>query len=72
VLLLRFFETAGEVRIALSVIKKRTGPHERSIRELRFEKGAIRIGEPISGLIGVLSGTPTPLQQAPARRSKRS
>lgn len=58
VLLLRFFETRGEVAIALSVIKKRTGIHERSIRELMFEKGAIRIGEPIKEFVGVLSGTP--------------
>ena len=58
VLLLRFFETRGEVRIALSVIKKRTGEHERSIRELRFEKGGMRIGEPIKGFLGVLSGNP--------------
>ena len=58
VLLLRFFETRGEVAIALSVIKKRTGVHERSIRELKFEQGAIKIGEPIREFFGVLSGTP--------------
>jgi circadian clock protein KaiC len=58
VLLLRFFETRGEVAIALSVIKKRTGVHERTIRELTFEKGAITIGEPITDFVGVLSGKP--------------
>src|SRR5262249_11018767 len=39
VILLRYFEALGEVRQALSVIKKRTGPHERTIRELRFKDG---------------------------------
>jgi circadian clock protein KaiC len=39
------------------VIKKRTGTHERSIRELRFENGGITIGEPIEDFIGVLSGS---------------
>lgn len=58
VLLLRFFETRGEVTIALSVIKKRTGVHERTIRELKFEKGAIKIGAPITDFVGVLSGNP--------------
>jgi circadian clock protein KaiC len=57
VLLLRFFEARGQVCIALSVIKKRTGTHERSIRELRFENGGITIGEPIEDFIGVLSGS---------------
>ena len=58
VLLLRFFEANAEVCIAVSVIKKRTGKHERTIRELRFGDGHISIGEPITGFQGVLSGTP--------------
>jgi circadian clock protein KaiC len=58
VVLLRFFEAQGQVCIAISVIKKRTGSHERSIRELRFEKGAIVIGGPITNVFGVLSGNP--------------
>lgn len=58
VLLLRFFEGMGKVSIAISVIKKRTGKHERSIRELRFDHGAISVGEPITGFSGVLSGNP--------------
>lgn len=58
VVLLRFFEAQGEVSIAISVIKKRTGSHERSIRELRFEKGSIVVGEPITNVVGVLSGNP--------------
>lgn len=58
VVLLRFFEANAEVCIALAVVKKRTGMHERTIRVLRFEKGAIVIGEPITTFVGVLSGSP--------------
>lgn len=59
VMLFRYFEVAGRVRQALSVIKKRTGPHERTIRELRFGGPAgIQIGEPLEGFQGVLSGNP--------------
>ena len=66
VVLLRFFEARGQVCIAISVIKKRTGMHERTIRELRFERGVIVIGEPITEFAGVLTGTPQLV--APARR----
>ena len=58
VLLLRYFEARGEVRQAVSVIKKRTGTHERTIRELRVEARGILIGEPILDFQGVLSGLP--------------
>lgn len=58
VVLFRFFETQGEVRQAISVVKKRSGKHERTIRELKLD-GAIRIGEPLRGFQGVLTGTPT-------------
>jgi len=58
VLLLRYFELQGAVSIALSVIKKRTGAHERTIRELRLENGTIHIGEPVTDFLGVLSGIP--------------
>jgi circadian clock protein KaiC len=58
VLLLRYFETHGAVSIALSVIKKRTGMHERTIRPLRFDDGKLTIGEPITDFVGVLSGIP--------------
>ncbi len=57
VLLLRFFEARGEVRQAISVIKKRSGNHERAIRELRFDHGII-IGEPLMGFRGILTGVP--------------
>jgi|SRR5579859_5901464 len=59
VLLFRYFEYAGEIRQALSVIKKRSGPHERAIRELVFERGGIIVGEPLRDFKGVLSGIPS-------------
>jgi len=58
VLLFRYFEYAGEIRQALSVIKKRSGPHERAIRELIMGDGKIRVGEPLTKFEGVLTGVP--------------
>jgi circadian clock protein KaiC len=55
---LRFFEAAGEVRKAISVIKKRTGTHENSIRELMLGPGRIRVGSPLKEFQGVLTGVP--------------
>jgi circadian clock protein KaiC len=57
VMLMRYFEAAGEIRQAISVIKKRTGRHERTIRELRFDHG-VTVGEPLPNFQGVLTGTP--------------
>ena len=59
VILLRHFEAAGAVRKAISVIKKRSGPHETTIRELKLASGGIAVGEPIKDFSGVLSGMPT-------------
>ncbi len=59
VVLLRYFEAFGQVRRAVSVIKKRTGPHESRIREMMIgPPHRIRIGEPLSAFQGVLTGTP--------------
>ena len=58
VVLFRFFEAAGAVKQAISVVKKRTGRHERTIRELELGAAGVRIGEPIAGFQGVLTGTP--------------
>jgi circadian clock protein KaiC len=56
---MRYFETEGVVKQALSVIKKRSGHHERTIREFKLESGkGIRIGEPLKEFHGVLSGAP--------------
>jgi circadian clock protein KaiC len=58
VLLLRFFEAGGEIRRALSVLKKRTGGHERAIREFRLESKGIWMGPPLEEFHGVLTGVP--------------
>ncbi|MGH9513139.1 MAG: ATPase domain-containing protein [Terriglobales bacterium] len=64
ILLLRYFEVHGEVRQAISMIKKRSGGHEHSIRELALGPDRIRIGEPLKNFQGVLSGIPTVRDQA--------
>jgi circadian clock protein KaiC len=58
IVLLRYFENRGEVRQAISVVKKRSGRHERTIRELLLEAGAIRVGRPLTEVQGVLTGVP--------------
>jgi circadian clock protein KaiC len=58
VILLRYFEALGEVRQAISVVKKRGGEHERTIREFRMQDGRIVIGAPLRNFRGVLSGIP--------------
>ena len=58
VLMLRYFEAQGEVRLALSIVKKRKGLHERTIRELWLTGEGIRIGEPLREFSGVLTGVP--------------
>lgn len=60
VVLLRYYESAGRVKKALSVLKKRAGAHEDSIRELSFGAGGIAVGQPLSNMHGVLSGVPRP------------
>ncbi|MDB4887567.1 MAG: Circadian clock protein KaiC central region [Gemmatimonadetes bacterium] len=58
VVLLRYFEHVGSVRQAISVVKKRSGSHERTIREYRVGPGGIIVGEPLTEFQGVLSGVP--------------
>jgi len=59
VLLLRYFEHAGVVRQAVSVVKKRSGPHEHTIRECRVDQGGLVVGNPLAEFQGVLTGVPT-------------
>ena len=59
VLLLRFFEAGGQIRRAASVIKKRTGSHENTIREFRIDSRGVRVGERLVEFRGVLTGVPT-------------
>jgi circadian clock protein KaiC len=58
VVLFRYFEVMGEVKQALSVVKKRSGKHERTIRELRLDTGGVTVGPPLRDFHGVLTGTP--------------
>lgn len=61
VILLRYFEYAGKVKKAISVLKKRSGPHEESIRELRFDHQGIHLSEPLTQFRGILTGVPMEL-----------
>jgi circadian clock protein KaiC len=58
VILLRYFEAAGRVRRAVSVIKKRSGAHENTIREFDIGETGLTLGEPLDGFQGVLRGVP--------------
>ncbi|WP_332659909.1 ATPase domain-containing protein [Brevundimonas sp.] len=58
VILLRYFEALGHVRRAVSVIKKRAGGHEKTIREFEIGEDGLTLGEPLSGFQGVLRGVP--------------
>ncbi|WP_201838391.1 ATPase domain-containing protein [Microvirga zambiensis] len=58
VILLRYFEAFGQVRRALSIVKKRFGSHESTIREIRIDSRGIAVGEPLKGFQGVLRGVP--------------
>jgi circadian clock protein KaiC len=58
VVMLRYFEYAGQVRRALSVVKKRSGAHEHAIREFQLTSRGISLGPPLKGFSGVFSGTP--------------
>jgi circadian clock protein KaiC len=59
VLLTRFFEAGGRVRKALSVVKKRSGEHEDTIREFAITREGLRVGEPLTAFQGVLTGVPS-------------
>jgi len=58
VILLRYFEALGRVRRAISIVKKRTGTHEDTIREFMIGANGITLGEPLTGFQGVLRGVP--------------
>jgi circadian clock protein KaiC len=59
VLLLRFFEARGEIRKAISVIKKRVGSHQSSIREFRLSGKGLQVGEPLTEFQGIMTGVPS-------------
>jgi circadian clock protein KaiC len=58
VLLLRYFEARGEIHQAISVFKKRTGAHERTLRELKISSSGVTVGEPLREFRGVMTGVP--------------
>lgn len=59
VVLMRYFETEGEIRQAISVVKMRGGDHERTIREFRMRGGKIHVGAPLSEYHGIFTGVPS-------------
>ena len=59
VIMLRYFEAAGLVRRAISVVKKRSGSHENTIREFQLTSDGVKVGPPLREFSGVLTGTPT-------------
>jgi circadian clock protein KaiC len=61
VIVLRYFESRGEVRQAISVMKKRGGRHERTIREFHLQKGGVHVGDALREFRGVLTGVPVEL-----------
>jgi circadian clock protein KaiC len=58
VILMRYYELRGEVRQAISVVKKRGGAHERTIRDFRLESGGIQVGQTLREFRGILTGVP--------------
>lgn len=73
VVLLRYFEATGRVRRAVSVIKKRTGMHETTIREFSISNSGLTMGDPLAGFHGILRGVPnyTDDQQAVMGRKNK-
>ena len=59
VILLRYFEAMGKVRRAISIIKKRSGMHETTIREFRISNRGLSMGEPLERFHGILRGVPS-------------
>jgi circadian clock protein KaiC len=58
VLLFRYYEAFGEICQAISVFKKRTGPHQRSIRGLVIDERGVHVGEPLRKFRGIMTGVP--------------
>ena len=65
VVVFRYFELNGEIRQAIGVFKKRTGPHERALRELSITTSGVRVGAPLSDFRGIMTGVPEYLGKTP-------
>ena len=72
VLMFRFFEAEGAVHKAVSVVKKRTGQHENTIRELFIDTAGIRVGPPLDRFRGVLTGVPVLADKKQEKRRRAS
>jgi circadian clock protein KaiC len=70
VLLLRFFEAHGEIRKAISVMKKRIGSHEATIREFRLSSQGLQVGKPLTEFQGIMTGVPTYSGAQPLLRTR--
>ena len=66
IVMLRYFEYDGEVRQAVSVFKKRTSAHERTIRQFSMSSRGLEVGEALRGFRGILTGVPVYLYPAGA------
>jgi circadian clock protein KaiC len=75
VLLFRYYEADGEVHQAVSVFKKRTGPHERSICRLQIDESGFSVGQPLRQFRGIMTGVPqyqeAELNRTAAARAER-
>jgi circadian clock protein KaiC len=69
VVLLRYFEADGEMRQAISVVKHRTGAHERTIRRFQMSAQGIVVGPPLREFRGIFSGTPSYRESLPPKES---
>jgi len=58
IIVLRFYEAACEIRKAITMLKKRTGPHETTIRDFQIDTDGVKLGQPLRHIQGVLTGTP--------------
>ena len=68
--LLRYFESDGEIRQVISILKQRVGRHERTLREFRVEDTGIVVGEPLRNFRGILTGVPDALDQSLRKASE--
>lgn len=66
VLLFRYFEADGELRQAISVLKKRSGAHERTIHSLSFNADALKVGPALTNFRGIITGLPLSYREPPS------
>jgi circadian clock protein KaiC len=72
IVFIRYLELDGELRKAIGVLKKRTSDFERSLRKFEITKHGLKVGEPLSGLQGILGGTPRPSERSAPRGWEQS